>query len=103
MVGYEAVDKGSVAVWYTATELGRFKHALDDDGETTSLNEVLARGADIFHTFGERWEEDTDTSFVPHDSLERLLMTVEWRWFDTHGKTVNITFQGRKLDVSTST
>lgn len=42
-----------------------------------------------FHTFGEEVRRKYGY-LVPDDFVERPLATFEWRWLDTHGKTVNI-------------
>lgn len=89
MVDYEVVDKESVTSWDTATELGKLEHVnLDDDGRMTKLEETLARGTNIFQTFGEEARRKYG-NLAPGDFDERPLAAFEWRWLDTHGKTMN--------------
>lgn len=90
MVDYEAVDKELFALLDMATELRKFENAsLDDDGKMTRLEKTLVMRTNIFHTFGEEVRRKYGY-LVPDDFVERPLATFEWRWLNTHGKTVNI-------------
>lgn len=67
---YDSVHKESIDLWYAAAELGRYEHAnLDNDSKTTKLSAALAKGANIFHTFGDSVRQKYG-HLVPDDFVE---------------------------------
>lgn len=87
---YDSVHKESIDLWYAAAELSRYEHAnLDNDSKTTKLSAALAKGANIFHTFGDSVRQKYG-HLVPDDFVEHPLATFKWRWLDLHGSVWNL-------------